>query len=100
MTQSLESSFGDLKWFSVVCKYFISAEVELWRLSGVHLLIQGEFFWMRIPKYREKFITKLKKNPSLPGKWLRIKILKENLAYGVYQPLYSGNAQILLFLAT
>lgn len=77
MTQSLESSLGDLKWFLVVCKYFISAEVKSCDVYQVCIYVIGEhFFLMRIPKYREKFlkkhrdrfITKLKKNPSLPGK--------------------------------
>lgn len=64
MTQSLESSLGDLKWFLVVCKYLISAEVELWRLSGVHLLNRGEFFLNENSKIQRKFITKLKKKKS------------------------------------
>lgn len=66
MTQSLESSLGDLEWFSVVCKYFISAEVESCDVYQVCIYLIGEsFFGMRIPKYREKFITKLKKKSFL-----------------------------------
>lgn len=59
MTQSLESSLGDLKWFLVVGKYFISAEVKSCDVYQVCIYLIGEifFFLMKIPKYREKFIT-------------------------------------------